>query len=304
MANVLEGRVALVTGASKNIGKGIAIQVAASGATTYLTARSLEDTPGRLASLDRTVAEAEAAGGRAIPIACDHGDDEQVTSVFRRIVDEQGRLDLVVNVASPDFSTMVGVPFWELPFDDISRCLQIGPRSDYVTTALAARVMVPQGSGLIVNVSSHGAEGYLLSVPYGVGKAAIDKVTRDTALELKPHGVAVVSLWPGLVLTEGLLSQAVVNDDGTTQLHGLDLAFGETPAFNGKAVVALASDRQILERTGGSYWSSRLAREYDFAEDDGSLPPELVNGMTTIMDSDDIPAFWRGVDRFAGTDGD
>ncbi|HEY6624928.1 MAG TPA: SDR family NAD(P)-dependent oxidoreductase [Acidimicrobiales bacterium] len=304
MANVLEGRVALVTGASKNIGKGIAIQVAASGAATYLTARSLEDTPGRLASLERTVAEAEAAGGRAIAIACDHGDDEQVDSVFRRIVDEQGRLDLVVNVASPDFSTMVGVPFWELPFDDITRCLQIGPRSDYVTTALAARVMLPQGSGLIVNVSSHGAEGYLLSVPYGVGKAAIDKITRDTALELKPHGVAVVSLWPGLVLTEGLLSQAVVNADGTTQLHGLDLAFGETPAFNGKAVVALASDRQILERTGGSYWSSRLAREYGFAEDDGSLPPELVDGMTTIMDSDDIPAFWRGVDRFAGTDGD
>ncbi|MGA7419507.1 MAG: SDR family NAD(P)-dependent oxidoreductase [Acidimicrobiales bacterium] len=304
MANVLEGRVALVTGASKNIGKGIAIQVAASGATTYVTARSLEDTPGALASLERTVAEAEAAGGRAIAVACDHGDDEQVASVFRRIVDEQGRLDLVVNVASPDFSTMVGVPFWELPFDDITRCLQIGPRSDYVTTALAARVMLPQGSGLIVNVSSHGAEGYLLSVPYGVGKAAIDKITRDTALELKPHGVAVVSLWPGLVLTEGLLSQAVVNADGTTQLHGLDLAFGETPAFNGKAVVALASDRQILERTGGSYWSSRLAREYGFAEDDGSLPPELVDGMTTIMDSDDIPAFWRGVDRFAGTDGD
>ena len=173
-----------------------------------------------------------------------------------------------------------------------------------MTTALAARVMLPQRSGLIVNVSSHGAEGYLLSVPYGVGKAAIDKVTRDTALELKPHGVAVVSLWPGLVLTEGLLSQAVVNDDGTTQLHGLDLSFGETPAFNGKAVVALASDGQILERTGGSYWSSRLAREYGFAEDDGSLPPEMVNGMTTIMDSDDIPEFWRGVDRFAGSDGD
>ena len=90
-----------------------------------------------------------------------------------------------------------------------------------------------------------------------------------------------MSLWPGLVLTEGLLSQAVVNADGTTQLHGLDLAFGEMPTFNGKAVVALASDRQILERTGGSYWSSRLAREYGFAEDDGSLPPELVDGMTT-----------------------
>jgi dehydrogenase/reductase SDR family protein 1 len=303
VSKALQGRVALVTGASKNIGKGIALEVAASGALTYVTARSVEDVPGRLASLERTVAEIEAAGGRAVPVACDHGDDEQVSSVFRRIVDEQGRLDLVVNVASPDFSEMVGVPFWELPFEHISRCLEIGPRSNYVTTALAARVMIPQGSGVVINVSSHGAEGYLLSVPYGAGKAAIDKITRDTALELKPHGVSVVSLWPGLVLTEGLLSHAVVDKDGTTKLHGLDVSFGETPKFNGRAVVALASDPKILDRAGGSYWSSRLAREYGFTEDDGSIPPEMVNGITTIMDAGDVPAFWRGVDRFAESHG-
>ena len=154
---------------------------------------------------------------------------------------------------------------------------------------------------LVVNISSHGAEGYLLSVPYGVGKAAIDKVTRDTSLELQPHGVAVVSLWPGLVLTEGLLSHAVVAEDGTRTLHGLDIRFGETPKFNGKAVVALACDPAILDRTGGSYWSSRLAREYGFSEDDGSLPPEMANGLATLMDAEDIPAFWRGVDRYAGS---
>ena len=191
MARVLDGRVALVTGASKNIGKGIALEVAASGAVTYVTARSLEDVPGQLASLNRTVAEIEALGGTAIAVACDHTDDAQVEAVFDRIRSEQGRLDLVVNVASPDFSEMVGVPFWEIPFRHITNCLEIGPRSDYVTTALAARMMIPQGSGLVVNISSHGAEGYLLSVPYGVGKAAIDKVTQDTAFELRPHGVAV-----------------------------------------------------------------------------------------------------------------
>jgi NAD(P)-dependent dehydrogenase (short-subunit alcohol dehydrogenase family) len=303
MNRQLNGRVALVTGASKNIGKGIALEVAASGAVTYVTARSLEDVAGRLASLERTVAEIEALGGKAIPVACDHGDDDQVEAVFRRIADEQGHLDLVVNVASPDFSKMVGVPFWELPFKYISRCLDIGPRSNYVTTALAARMMIPQGSGLVVNISSHGAEGYLLSVPYGVGKAGIDKLTRDTALELKPHGVAVLSLWPGLVLTEGLLANAVVGDDGVRRLHGLDIKFGESPKFNGKAVVALASDPRIIERTGGSYWSSRLAREYGFTEDDGSLPPEMVNGIATIMDAEDIPEFWRGVDRYAGSHG-
>jgi NAD(P)-dependent dehydrogenase (short-subunit alcohol dehydrogenase family) len=196
---------------------------------------------------------------------------------------------------------MVGVSFWEIPFRHMSACLDIGPRSDYVTTALAARIMVPQGSGLVVNISSHGAVGYLLSVPYGVGKAAIDKVTQDTAFELKAHGVAAVSLWPGLVLTEGLLANTVLTEDGRRELHGLDVSFGETPKFNGRAVVALASDPKILERTGGSFWSAGLAREYGFTEDDGHLPPEMANGVLAAM-GDDMPDFWRGVERTASSD--
>jgi dehydrogenase/reductase SDR family member 1 len=297
MVGSLNGRVALVTGASKNIGKGMALEVAASGALTYVTARSLDDVPGQLASLQRTVAEIDAAGGKAIAVACDHTVDAQVEAVFARIAEEQGRLDLVVNVASPDFSSMVGVPFWEMPFDEMSRCLDVGPRSNFVTTALAARMMVPQRSGVVINISSHGAGQYLLSVPYGAGKAAIDKITQDTAKELHPHGVAVVSLWPGLVLTEGLLANTVVDDDGVRRLHGLDVSFGESPRFNGRAVVALASDPAILERTGGSYWSSRLAREYGFTEDDGSLPP-MIDGLGSLLSDDDIPEYWRGVERF------
>ena len=297
MANELAGKVALVTGASKNIGKGMALEVGAAGAITYLTARSVEDVPGQLASLARTAAEIEAAGGTAIPVACDHTNDAQVQAVFARIKAEQGRLDVVVNVASPDFSEMVGVPFWELPFHHISACLDIGPRSDYVTIALAARtMMIEQGSGVVINISSHGAESYLLSVPYGVGKAAIDRVTRDTAFELKPHGVSVVSLWPGLVLTEGLLANTVETEDGRRELHGLDVSFGETPKFNGKAVVALAADPNILEKTGGSFWTASLAREYGFTEDDGHLPPEMANTVLTGM-GDDMPDYWRGVER-------
>jgi NAD(P)-dependent dehydrogenase (short-subunit alcohol dehydrogenase family) len=197
---------------------------------------------------------------------------------------------------------MVGIPFWERPLDDMSRCLDIGPRSNYATTVLAARrFMIAQRSGVVINVSSHGAEAYLLSVSYGAGKAAIDRITRDTALELKPHGVAVVSLWPGLVLTEGLLANTTVTEDGRRQLHGLDIGFGESPKFNGKAVVALAADPDILGRSGGSYRSSRLAREYGFAEDDGTLPPELPDGLASLMDSSDIPDYWRGVERYAGS---
>jgi NAD(P)-dependent dehydrogenase (short-subunit alcohol dehydrogenase family) len=205
----------------------------------------------------------------------------------------------VVNVASPDFSEMVGVPFWELPFNHISNCLDIGPRSDYVTTALAARtMMIGQGSGVVINISSHGAETYLLSVPYGVGKAAIDRVTRDTAFELQPHGISVLSLWPGLVLTEGLLANTVETEDGRRELHGLDVSFGETPKFNGRAVVELAADPKIMERTGGSFWTASLAREYGFTEDDGHLPPEMANSVLTSM-GDDMPDYWRGVERGA-----
>ncbi len=301
MARPLDGKVALVTGASKNIGKGMALEVGAAGAVTYVTARTLDDAPGAIGSLRRTVAEIEAAGGKAIAMACDHTNDAEVEAVFDRIREDQGRLDLVVNVASPDFSEMVGVPFWEIPFKHISACLDIGPRSDYVTTALAARMMVPQGSGVVINISSHGAKQHLLSVPYGVGKGGIDKLTQDAATELRAHGVAVVSLWPGLVLTEGLLAGVVVAEDGTRTLHGLDISFGETPKFNGLAVVALASDPKILEKSGGSYWSSGLAREYGFAEDDGHLPPE-IEGIQSIMSADDVPDFWRGVERYVPED--
>ena len=154
---LLAGKVALVTGASKNIGKGIALEVAACGASTYLTARTLEDDPSGAGSLRRTSQEIAAAGGIAHPLACDHTDDSQVERVFDAIEAAHGRLDLVVNVASPDFSSMVGRPFWELPFDDMSRCLEIGPRLIFVVSALAARMMARRGEGLIVNVSSHGS---------------------------------------------------------------------------------------------------------------------------------------------------
>ena len=300
MGGPLSGRVALVTGASKNIGKGIALEVGAAGAATYITARTLEESAGALGSLRRTAEEIAAAGGEAFPVQCDHGNDADVQRVFDEIAARHGRLDLVVNVASPDFSGMVGRSFWELDFSEMSRCLDIGPRSNFVTTALAARTMIPQGGGVIVNISSHGSHDYLLSVPYGAGKAAIDKITQDTALELRPHGIAVVSLWPGLVLTEGLLSHTTVRPDGTRELAGLDISFGETPKFNGKAVVALAADPDIMGRTGTAVRSSRLAREYGFTEDDGSLPPEVLHLADQLGDQE-IPDYWKGVDRFPET---
>jgi dehydrogenase/reductase SDR family member 1 len=298
MAGQLDGRVALVTGASKNIGKGIAVEIGRNGAAVYLTARTLGSGPDETGSLRATAAKIEAAGGQAFPLACDHTDDAATTAVFEEITHRHGKLDLLVNVASPDFSSMVGPSFWELPFDDMTRCLALGPRSNFVTTSLAARLMIPQQQGLVVNVSSHGALHHLLSVPYGAGKAAIDKITADTALELRGHHVAVVSLWPGLVLTEGLLALASPGPDGRPQLSGLDISFGETPGFTGKACVALAADADVMARSGQAFKTTQLARDYGFAEDDGSMPAEFLS-LREYLGEDRVPDYWKMVERFA-----
>lgn len=297
MGTELAGQVALVTGSSKNIGKGIALEVAAAGAITYLTARTLGASDDEAGSLRQVAAQIEAAGGQAIPVACDHGDDASVQRVFDQVAAHHGRLDLLVNVASPDFSSMVGRAFWELPFDDMSRCLDIGPRSNFVASSLAARMMVPDGRGLIVNVSSHGSHRYLLSVPYGAGKAAIDKVSFDTALELEAHNVTVISLWPGLVLTDGLMSATTTEPDGRRLLHGMDVGFGETPGFTGKAVVALAADPDVIRLTGSAFKTTELAARYGFREDDGSQPAEFDN-LWDYLGSDAVPGYWKLVERY------
>jgi dehydrogenase/reductase SDR family protein 1 len=286
----LDGTVALVTGASQGIGQGIALELGEQGATVWLTARSAE-------GLAATEAEIRALGGTAVARPCDHADDDQVRAVFAELRAAEGRLDLLVNVASPDFTAMVGQPFWELPFDWITDCLAVGPRSGFVTTALAAPLMIEQGSGLVVNIGSHGSEDYLLATPYGIGKAAIEKLTHDTALELREHGVAVVGLWPGLVLTDRILMFATEGPDGTRELAGLDLAIGESPRFSGRAIVALFTDPDRLERTGHSFFAARLAREYGFTEPDGTLPPE-VRLLVDHLGEGNVPPYWQMVERF------
>jgi dehydrogenase/reductase SDR family member 1 len=298
----LSDKVALVTGASKGIGKGIALELGACGATIYLSARTVEPTEDN-AGLRAAAAEIEALGGRGIAVGCDHGDDAQVEALMARISDEHGALDLLVNNASPDFSAMVGKPFWEIDFGDLDVCLDIGPRSTYVATALAVRQMLPRERGLVVNVSSHGAVDYILSVPYGIGKAGIDKITQDAARELAGRGIAVISIWPGLVLTERIMSQATTNPDGKLEMYGLDLSMGESPRFSGRAAAALATDPDVTARSGKSYPCSTLAREYGFTDLDGHLPPVVRNLATFLGNEAEVPDFWKTVDPFPTTTG-
>jgi NAD(P)-dependent dehydrogenase (short-subunit alcohol dehydrogenase family) len=263
----LDGKVAIVTGATRGIGRGCAIELGARGATVYCTGRttSADDPPGA-GSVEAIAAELTAEGGRGIAVVCDHRDDDAVEALFARVRKEQGRLDVLVNNAFiiPD-ELVSGRPFWELPLSNWDDMLDVGTRSAYAASRLAAPIMIERGAGLIANISSSGAREYAWHVAYGVGKAALDRLTADMAHELKRHGVAVVSLWPGLVLTER-------NQGHRDQLPGLDFDHAESLRFTGRAVAALACDSKILDRTGRALISRDLADEYGFTDVDGSLP--------------------------------
>jgi NAD(P)-dependent dehydrogenase (short-subunit alcohol dehydrogenase family) len=290
MTRPLDGAVAVVTGASQGIGQGIALELGEQGATVWLTARSA-------AGLEKTADQIRDLGGTAVTRPCDHADDAQVVAVFDELRREAGRLDVVVNVASPDFTSMVGQPFWTLPFQAITDSLAVGPRANFVTSALAAPMMIEQRGGLIVNISSHGCEDYLVATPYGAAKAAIEKITHDTALELRAHNVAVIGLWPGLVLTDRILALATEGPSGARQLFGLDLDICESPRFPGRAVVALFTDSDRMARTGRSFFAARLAREYGFTDVDGHLPAE-VRLLVDHLGDGNVPDYWRLVERF------
>src|SRR5581483_6075282 len=222
-------------GASRGIGRGIAVELAAAGAMTYITARTVTPQPGLIGTLGEAVAEAEALGGKVIALQCDHADDAAVRRVFERIAADHGRLDLLVNnaTAMEDYHESIAKPFWELAPSTWDSTMNVGLRSAFITTQLAAPVMVKQGHGLIVNVSSIGSQEYLLSVPYGACKAGLHKLTHDTAIELTPHNVVVTSIWPGLVKSEPMLAVSNITPDGRRELLGVDLRVAETPRFSG-----------------------------------------------------------------------
>jgi len=270
VTGALDGRVAVVTGASRGIGKGCALELGAAGATVYVTARSVrEDDHPLPGTIGATADEVTAAGGTGVAVALDHRDDDAVEALFQRVLDEHGRLDVLVNNAFIVTNELTsGKPFWEVPVSNWDDMIDIGTRSAYVASVFAARAMVDAGAGLIVNVSSSGAEEYAWQVAYGVGKCALDRITADTAHELAPHGVSVVSVWPGFVRTEridlgvaaGLLPES------------LDLSTSESPRFVGRAVVALATDPDVARWTGRAVPARDLADEYGFTDVDGRLP--------------------------------
>lgn len=256
----LKGKIALVTGASRGVGKGVAIELAAAGATVYATGRTIAE-------------ETFATDGRVIPVRCDHTRDSEVEAVFHRVTTEQDHLDILVNSVWGGYENMVEngeftwmLPFWKQPLRRWDAMFAAGVRAYYVASAHAARIMVVQQSGLIVNISFWAAQKHIGNVAYGVSKAATDKLTADMAHELREYNVAAVSLYPGLVRTEKVMEAAAF----------LDLSNSESPQFIGRAVAALACDSNIMQKSGQVLVAASLAQEYGFTDIDEKQPRPLT----------------------------
>jgi dehydrogenase/reductase SDR family member 1 len=250
----LQGQVALVTGGSRGVGKGIAEELADAGTVVYVTGRSVAET--KFESAVR-------------PIACDHTEDGQVEAAFARIEAETGRLDVLVNNVWGGYERMVegtnftwSWPFWKQSVFRWDSMFAAGVRAHYVASSFAARKMVEQKSGLIVNISFWAAQKHVGNVAYGVAKAATEKMTADMAHELTPFGVAAVSLYPGLVRTEKVMEAAAY----------LDLSNSESPRYVGRAVAALAADPNVMAKSGSVVVAAACGEEYGFADVDGKRP--------------------------------
>ena len=255
--NDLNQQVALVTGASRGVGRGVAVGLANAGATVFATGRSIKQSD---------------LGTGITTITCDHSDDEAVAEVFRQIDTEAGRLNILVNVAWGGYERMVedgrftwAAPFWEQPMWRWEAMVTAGVRAAFVASQHAARRMVPALRGLIVHVSSWAAQKYGGNVQYGLAKAATDRMAADMGHELRSHGVTVVSLYPGLVRTEAVLAAGV-----------FDLSNSESPEFIGRTVAALASDPAVSRWSGAVVVAAALAAEYGFTDIDGKRPRALT----------------------------
>jgi dehydrogenase/reductase SDR family member 1 len=254
----LHGQVALVTGGSRGIGRGVASELARQGAKVFVTGRTESD----LATI----------GEGTIGIRCDHTVDSDVETAFAQIA-EDDVIDLLVNNVWGGYERMVDngeftwmKPFWQQPLWRWDAMLGAGVRAHYQASQLAAPGMVARRRGLIVNISHWAAQKHLGNVAYGVSKAATDKMTAHMAAELQPHGVAVVSLYPGMVRTEKVMEAAA----------WLDLSNSESPEFIGRAIAALAADPDVLRHTGKVLVAAAVAIDYGFTDVDGKSPRPLT----------------------------
>ena len=272
----LNGKVAVVTGGSRGVGKGIALGLGEAGATVYVTGRTAKEKTdaGRLGGTVFSTAEAVTAiGGKGIAIRCDHSDDAQTEAAFKQIAEESKKIDILVNNAWAGYENMMEgrrftyfKPFWEQPFWRWDAMFHSGVRAAYTSSAFAARMMTKKKRGLIVNISFWSAQVYMSNTQYGISKAAVDKMSEYMAQELQKFNVAVVSLYPGLVRTESVMKNA----------KHFDMSNSESPQFIGRVVAALAADPEVMKKSGRVLVAAQEAIEYGIQDIDGRQPRPLT----------------------------
>jgi NAD(P)-dependent dehydrogenase (short-subunit alcohol dehydrogenase family) len=281
--------IAIVTGASRGAGRGIAVELGAAGATVYVTGRSTRAQPAQTyeqilslsglaklpGSIDETADEVTAAGGRGIAVRCDHTRENDVIQLFERVQREQGRLDLLVNNAWGGHEIFNGVfdaPFWEHPLAQWDAMFDRGVRNHLLASRFAAPMMVKQGRGLIVTTTFWDRDRYLRgNLFYDLAKATMTRLAFGMAQELRPHGVASLAVSPGWMRTEFVLA-----GHQTDEAHWRErpaLARTESPRYVGRAVAALAADPNVMKKSGAAHRVADLAREYGFTDIDGRQVP-------------------------------
>ncbi|MFQ5926924.1 MAG: SDR family NAD(P)-dependent oxidoreductase [Terriglobia bacterium] len=272
----LPGKVAVVTGASRGAGRGIALALGEAGATVYVTGRSVRGGPttgNRPETIDETAEALTTRGGVGIPVRCDHTVDAEVEALFTRVKQEHGRLDLLVNNAWGGYEMQLDFsPFWETPLRQWELMLTAGVRSHMVTSRFALPLMLPHRQGLIVNTTAKMPHKYHGGLFYDVAKTAINRMAFGMAHDLRKYGIAVVALSPGWMRTEKCLEAFKTDEQNWHKIP--DLRKTESTQYVGRAVVALATDPTVRQKSGQLLEVADLAREYGFSDINGrQVPP-------------------------------
>lgn len=279
MDRALGDRVAVVAGGTRGAGRGISVELGAAGATVYITGRSTrsgQSPMGRPETIEETAEMVEAAGGHGIAVRVDHSRPEEVEALFARVEEEQGsRLGVLVNdVWGGDTLTKWGTPFWEHSLEDGLALLRQAVETHIITSRYAVPLMVRRRHGLILEITDGTGERYRGNLFYDLAKASVIRLALAQAEELRPHGVAVLALTPGFLRSEAVLEHFGVTEANWRDAIEKDRYFAESemPTYIGRAVVALATDPNVLNRTGEAVSTWELAREYGFTDRDGSRP--------------------------------